>query len=59
MYCARAPHITYSCCMQGGRIYGGSYDEREAYLYMCRAALEFLKVWAGHISYVLGMRSYK
>mmetsp|Transcript_9372 Transcript_9372/g.23219 ORF Transcript_9372/g.23219 Transcript_9372/m.23219 type:complete len:657 (-) Transcript_9372:563-2533(-) len=29
---------------KGGRIYGGSYDEREAYLYMCRAALEFLKV---------------
>uniref|UniRef100_A0A7R9YVB8 Starch synthase, chloroplastic/amyloplastic n=1 Tax=Chlamydomonas euryale TaxID=1486919 RepID=A0A7R9YVB8_9CHLO len=28
---------------KGGRIYGGSYDEREAYLYMCRAALEFLK----------------
>ncbi|KAG1664077.1 hypothetical protein FOA52_011434 [Chlamydomonas sp. UWO 241] len=29
---------------RGGRIYGGSYDEREAYLYLCRASLEFLKL---------------
>ncbi|KAJ9511706.1 hypothetical protein QJQ45_018005 [Haematococcus lacustris] len=28
---------------KGGAIYRGSYDEREAYLYMCRASLEFLK----------------
>lgn len=28
---------------KGGRIYGGSYDDREAYLYMCRAALEYMK----------------
>ena len=27
---------------QGSKIYGGSYDEREAYLYFCRAAREFL-----------------
>eukprot|EP01024_Parvocaulis_polyphysoides_P010314 TRINITY_DN13462_c0_g1_i4.p1 TRINITY_DN13462_c0_g1~~TRINITY_DN13462_c0_g1_i4.p1 ORF type:complete len:655 (-),score=114.00 TRINITY_DN13462_c0_g1_i4:290-2254(-) len=27
---------------RGGRIYGGSYNETEAYLYFCRAALQFL-----------------
>lgn len=27
---------------RGGRIYGGSYNETEAYLYFCRAALEYL-----------------
>ena len=27
---------------RGGRIYGGSYNEAEAYLYFCRAALEYL-----------------
>lgn len=29
---------------KGGRIYGGSYNELEAYLYFCRACLEFLRV---------------
>lgn len=29
---------------RGGRIYGGSYNEAEAYLYFCRAALELLVV---------------
>ena len=29
---------------QGGRVYAGSYNETEAYLYFCRAGLEFLKV---------------
>jgi starch synthase len=28
----------------GGKIYGGSYNELESYLYFCRAALECLKV---------------
>jgi starch synthase len=28
----------------GGKIYGGSYNELEAYLYFCRASLECLKV---------------
>ncbi|GMH38139.1 hypothetical protein BSKO_06023 [Bryopsis sp. KO-2023] len=28
---------------RGGRIYGGSYNELEAYLYFCRASLEFMK----------------
>mmetsp|Transcript_29315 Transcript_29315/g.93806 ORF Transcript_29315/g.93806 Transcript_29315/m.93806 type:complete len:475 (+) Transcript_29315:33-1457(+) len=28
---------------RGGRIYGGSYNELEAYLYFCRAGLEFLR----------------
>jgi len=28
----------------GGKIYGGSYNELEAYLYFCRAALECLRV---------------
>jgi len=27
----------------GGKIYGGSYNELEAYLYFCRAALECLR----------------
>lgn len=30
------------CPPQGGKIYGGSYNEPEAYLYFCRAALEYL-----------------
>lgn len=36
---------------RGGRIYGGSYNEAEAYLYFCRAALEFMAVagWQPHI----------
>ncbi|PNW71709.1 hypothetical protein CHLRE_16g665800v5 [Chlamydomonas reinhardtii] len=29
---------------RGGRIYGGSYNEMEAYLYFCRACLEYLNV---------------
>ncbi|EIE18024.1 soluble starch synthase [Coccomyxa subellipsoidea C-169] len=29
---------------RGGRIYGGSYNEVEAYLYFSRACLEFLKI---------------
>jgi len=29
---------------KGGRVYAGSYNETEAYLYFCRAGLEFLKV---------------
>jgi starch synthase len=29
---------------QGGQVYAGSYNETEAYLYFCRAGLEFLKV---------------
>ena len=29
---------------KGGRVYAGSYNETEAYLYFCRACLEFLKV---------------
>ncbi|KAF5835110.1 soluble starch synthase [Dunaliella salina] len=29
---------------RGSKIYGGSYDDREAYLYMCRAALELLQI---------------
>jgi len=29
---------------KGGAIYGGSYNELEAYLYFCRASLEFLKI---------------
>lgn len=29
---------------RGSRIYGGSYNELEAYLYFCRASLEFMKV---------------
>lgn len=34
-----------SCSIfRGGRIYGGSCSELEAYLYLCRAALEYLKV---------------
>ncbi|KAI8463844.1 MAG: soluble starch synthase [Monoraphidium minutum] len=28
---------------RGSRIYGGSYNETEAYLYFCRAGLEFLR----------------
>ncbi|KAL4430366.1 hypothetical protein ABPG77_002172 [Micractinium sp. CCAP 211/92] len=28
---------------RGSRIYGGSYNEAEAYLYFCRACLEYLK----------------
>ena len=28
---------------RGGEIYGGGYNQLEAYLYFCRAALEFLK----------------
>ena len=36
----------YNDCniFRGNRIYGGSYNELEAYLYLCRASLEFLKV---------------
>lgn len=33
---------TGSGIFKGGRIYGGSYNEGEAYLYFCRAALEYL-----------------
>lgn len=33
---------TKSPLFRGSRIYGGSYNETEAYLYFCRAALEFL-----------------
>ena len=33
---------TGSPLFRGGRIYGGSYNEAEAYLYFCRAALEYL-----------------
>ena len=33
---------TGSNLFRGGRIYGGSYNETEAYLYFCRAALEYL-----------------
>ena len=35
----------WSACgiFKGGAIYRGSYDEREAYLYLCRAALEYLR----------------
>lgn len=35
---------TGSPLFRGGRIYGGSYNEAEAYLYFCRAALEYLKL---------------
>lgn len=35
---------TGSPLFRGGRIYGGSYNEVEAYLYFCRAALELLVV---------------
>ncbi len=33
---------TGSGLFKGGRIYGGSYNEAEAYLYFCRASLEYL-----------------
>ncbi|KAG2494247.1 hypothetical protein HYH03_007602 [Edaphochlamys debaryana] len=33
---------------RGGRIYGGSYNEMEAYLYFCRACLEYLRVSNQH-----------
>ena len=29
---------------RGDSIYAGGYDEREAYLFFCRAALEYFKV---------------
>jgi len=35
---------TQSSLFVGDQIYGGSYNEREAYLYFCRASLEYLAV---------------
>lgn len=36
------PDWGQSNLFKGGKIYGGSYNEPEAYLYFCRAALEYL-----------------
>jgi starch synthase len=35
---------TGSPLFRGPAVYGGSYNEAEAYLYFCRAALEFLRL---------------
>ncbi|GLC45319.1 hypothetical protein PLESTB_000309300 [Pleodorina starrii] len=39
---------TNSNIFRGGRIYGGSYNEMEAYLYFCRACLEYLRASNQH-----------
>ncbi|GFR45977.1 hypothetical protein Agub_g7449, partial [Astrephomene gubernaculifera] len=43
VYLVRPAEGTGSNIFRGGRIYGGSYNEMEAYLYFCRACLEFLR----------------
>lgn len=43
---------------RGGRIYGGSYNELEAYLYFCRAALEYLQV-SGQQPHVLHIHEWQ
>lgn len=42
----------------GGRIYGGSYNETEAYLYFCRASLECLRV-TGRDPHVLHVHEWQ
>ena len=41
------PDWSKSNLFRGGRIYGGSYNEAEAYLFFCRAALEALSRLVG------------
>eukprot|EP00775_Hariotina_reticulata_P004742 gene4742-4992_t len=43
---------------RGGRIYGGSYNEMESYLYFCRAALEYLRC-SGQQPHVLHLHEWQ
>lgn len=57
MYLVR-PADQNSCnIFRGGRIYGGAYNEMEAYLYFCRASLEYLRV-SGQQPHVLQLHDW-
>eukprot|EP00878_Enallax_costatus_P007835 GHUV01008200.1.p1 GENE.GHUV01008200.1~~GHUV01008200.1.p1 ORF type:complete len:443 (+),score=115.21 GHUV01008200.1:311-1639(+) len=43
---------------RGGRIYGGSYNEMESYLYFCRAALEYLRA-SGQQPHVMHLHEWQ
>ncbi|GIM11576.1 hypothetical protein Vretimale_15059 [Volvox reticuliferus] len=48
VYLLRPAEDTNCNIFRGGKIYGGSYNEMEAYLYFCRACLEYLRVSNQH-----------
>ncbi|EFJ39907.1 hypothetical protein VOLCADRAFT_108446 [Volvox carteri f. nagariensis] len=48
VYLLRPADGTNCNLFRGGRIYGGSYNEMEAYLYFCRACLEYLRASNQH-----------
>uniref|UniRef100_A0A383VX60 Starch synthase, chloroplastic/amyloplastic n=2 Tax=Tetradesmus obliquus TaxID=3088 RepID=A0A383VX60_TETOB len=43
---------------RGGRIYGGSYNELESYLYFCRAGLEYLRC-SGQQPHILHLHEWQ
>eukprot|EP00879_Flechtneria_rotunda_P012940 GHRR01013513.1.p1 GENE.GHRR01013513.1~~GHRR01013513.1.p1 ORF type:complete len:551 (+),score=164.70 GHRR01013513.1:30-1682(+) len=43
---------------RGGRIYGGSYNEMESYLYFCRSALEYLRA-SGQQPHILHLHEWQ
>ncbi|KAF8055587.1 SS4 [Scenedesmus sp. PABB004] len=43
---------------RGGRIYGGSYNEMESYLYFCRAGLEYLRA-SGQQPHVMHLHEWQ
>jgi len=57
VYLIRPADWNTSNLFRGNRIYGGSYNEMEAYLYLCRACLEYLHV-SGQQPHVLQLHDW-